>query len=284
MCLCRGWLSLNYFRETLSPSSAIAVPSAPAECLWLAELKYDRWEAKHNIRINPRRRRGGDKSGGRGSRKDEEGEEEDGNDHVLVQKEEKEGVTTTSSERVVEEEESRQRRVREEQRVVRIDAWRDRIIEHICRQTVSGDTWRRWEKHTQSDCIDLMAKFEALRALRSRVFSTQNETDVCVKAVSLSSNGYISPLDHVRRQYETVLRLLRDIDTSGRWPLSSAGRQRVIETESLVEAGGRGGSFSIGSLPPALAQPRANALFPGRIQRSMDLYHMGVLTGSPWYC
>ena len=63
--------------------------------------------------------------------------------------------------------------------------------------------------------------------------------------------------------YDEVLRLLRDADTSGKWPQSSTGRQRVITEGTLKETGGLGGSFSVGCLPLHLAQPKGNTEFPG---------------------
>lgn len=63
--------------------------------------------------------------------------------------------------------------------------------------------------------------------------------------------------------FKRVLELLRAADRSGLWPSSSTGRQSVISQESLIENGGRGGSFSVGAFPKHLAQPKGNQLFPG---------------------
>jgi hypothetical protein len=65
--------------------------------------------------------------------------------------------------------------------------------------------------------------------------------------------------------FEIVLNLLRSIDASGSWPQTSIGRQKVLNMNTLVECGGRGGSFSVGCLPKHLAQPKGNYLFPGFI-------------------
>lgn len=62
--------------------------------------------------------------------------------------------------------------------------------------------------------------------------------------------------------YREVLTLLRAADRSQCWPASSTGRQSVISSPSLLEQGGRGGSFSVGALPKHLIQPKGNDLFP----------------------
>jgi tRNA U38,U39,U40 pseudouridine synthase TruA len=87
----------------------------------------------------------------------------------------------------------------------------------------------------------------------------------------------------VRAQYAEVLRLLREADASGRWPANSVGRQKVIigaeevhsaaqaaveakiqvvDAEVQAEAVQPGGSFTVGVLPPPLAVPNGNRLFP----------------------
>ena len=69
----------------------------------------------------------------------------------------------------------------------------------------------------------------------------------------------------VPQLYKEVLRLLREADESGKWPSTSIGRKKIVSEKTLLEAdiGGLGGSFSIGILPPPLAEPRGNAIFPG---------------------
>lgn len=71
--------------------------------------------------------------------------------------------------------------------------------------------------------------------------------------------------------YFKVLSLLRAADRSGLWPSSSTGRQAVIAEGSLVEQGGRGGSFGLGALPPPLAQPKGNALFSELLTACFEL-------------
>jgi hypothetical protein len=71
--------------------------------------------------------------------------------------------------------------------------------------------------------------------------------------------------------YRRVLQLLREADRSNLWPSSSTGRQMVIETDTLVENGGRGGSFSVGALPRHMPSPRGNELFPDLMRACFEL-------------
>lgn len=71
--------------------------------------------------------------------------------------------------------------------------------------------------------------------------------------------------------YRRVLQLLREADRSGQWPSSSTGRQQVIDADTLVENGGRGGSFSVGALPKRMPQPRGNELFPELLRACFQL-------------
>jgi hypothetical protein len=70
--------------------------------------------------------------------------------------------------------------------------------------------------------------------------------------------------DDVPHIYARVLHLLREADRSQLWPSSSTGRQQVISNTTLLEVGGRGGSFSVGALPKHLVQPKGNIIFPGK--------------------
>ena len=65
--------------------------------------------------------------------------------------------------------------------------------------------------------------------------------------------------------YEVVLHMLQQIDVSDTWPSSSIARQKVIESNTLVEHGGVGGTFTVGVLPAPLSTPASNDLFPGKI-------------------
>lgn len=83
------------------------------------------------------------------------------------------------------------------------------------------------------------------------------------RAAGLAFLRIPAELDDTPVVYCRVLQLLREADRSNLWPSSSTGRQMVIETGTLVENGGRGGSFSVGALPRHMPSPRGNELFPG---------------------
>jgi tRNA U38,U39,U40 pseudouridine synthase TruA len=56
----RGWLSEEFFDIAMNTDRIVNVPSAPACGVYLAECKYDKWEAKFGFRIDPRRIEGAD--------------------------------------------------------------------------------------------------------------------------------------------------------------------------------------------------------------------------------
>jgi tRNA pseudouridine(38-40) synthase len=76
--------------------------------------------------------------------------------------------------------------------------------------------------------------------------------------------------DDVPDIYREVLTLLRQADRSKLWPASSTGRQTVIEENTLLENGGRGGSFSVGAFPAPLPAPKGNIYFPGNLKFSLS--------------
>ena len=69
---------------------------------------------------------------------------------------------------------------------------------------------------------------------------------------------------------ERVLQLLRDADKSGKWPDNTLRRSKVIHAparsgadpaKTVAATKNMAGSFSVGSMPPPLKQPRSNAVF-----------------------
>jgi hypothetical protein len=68
--------------------------------------------------------------------------------------------------------------------------------------------------------------------------------------------------DTIPASYKKVLELLRAADSSGLWPSTTVARQKVIDSTTLVENEGKGGSFALGCLPKHLLQPRCNSIFP----------------------
>jgi hypothetical protein len=92
---------------------------------------------------------------------------------------------------------------------------------------------------------------------------TQNAEEFHQKVNELKFLRVPIERDDVPAVYREVLMLLRQADRSKAWPASSSGRQMVIERNTLLESGGRGGSFSVGAFPPPLPQPKGNTVFAG---------------------
>ena len=120
-------------------------------------------------------------------------------------------------------------------------------------------------------------------------------------------DALLPPLDSVDSKvphlFAKVLKLLQEADTSGLWPTTTAKRQMVMVstnkddgtavTESLSSArwkaitnhseaavsayslaegqGGASGSFSVGVMPPGVAQPKANEIFPELTKAAFEL-------------
>eukprot|EP01041_Mallomonas_annulata_P008441 gene8441-17406_t len=228
----RSWLPMSYLEAALS-DDVVLVPPAPESALWLAEDKFDKWEAKHGVRLGPQWQGigSGGGTGGGGSGLDSSLTSDPGTERAL--------------------------------------AWRKEVIYHA-----SGLThmlWSDWEVNTSQKCTQLLQNWTALQNLRSRVFTTENI--VVNQFHNLNIAEDTSTAAAVSQMYLEVLRLLREADHSGNWPTSSFGRQKVIEEETLVEGGvgGRGGSFSVGYLPPPLTAPRGNELFPELVRACFKL-------------
>jgi hypothetical protein len=125
---------------------------------------------------------------------------------------------------------------------------------------------RKGEQRPISDRASPSAGVDADGHSKSQAMILNGRSDVDAYRAKMAGLRFVrvpAERDDVPAIYREVLRLLREADRSNQWPSSSTGRQMVIETETLVENGGRGGSFSVGALPRHMPQPRGNELFPG---------------------
>lgn len=188
VALSRGWLPPEYLSSVLS-EEVVIVPSGLGACLWLEEVKFAKWEAKHKIRLGPR----------------------DGDPSCPIER--------------------------------RAQVWRKEVEADVAAHT--EHLWEVWERETVDKCSSLLRDWLALGSLRGRRL--------------VPTFVQLEPPSEI---FLDVLRLLRAADTSGLWPGSTSGRQKVIQDSTLSENGGRGGSFSVGVLPAPLAAPRGNELFP----------------------
>ncbi|CAE8641853.1 unnamed protein product [Polarella glacialis] len=126
-----------------------------------------------------------------------------------------------------------------------VQAWRSHVQRRILATTQQSlETWLDKEL-----AADAAAMREALRG--------RGQADVIGRPLQSPSAQSQAPA-----AYEKVLRLLREAESSGKWPGISQGRQKVIKDSTLAENGGQGGSFSVGSMPPPLEAPNANLTFP----------------------
>lgn len=60
ICVLNKWLPIELFSAALSTDNVLNLPSLPGYPLMLSECKYDRWEAKYYMRLDPRRIDGAD--------------------------------------------------------------------------------------------------------------------------------------------------------------------------------------------------------------------------------
>lgn len=196
----RGWLPVDYAVESLEPTVIADIPSLPGGASYLSECKYDKWEAKFGMRIDPRRVEGAD--------------------------------------------------------MCRMDHWLG-VVQARSRLMWTHSAHDTFMEEFKKQCEMCLQRREIEKTLSNRILNISD-----IKPMENIHQG--SESESIGKAYEKVLCLLRAACASGLWPLSSQGRQKVIEASSLVENGGEGGSFSIGVLPAHLAQPRGNELFPGK--------------------
>jgi tRNA pseudouridine(38-40) synthase len=125
-----------------------------------------------------------------------------------------------------------------------------------CYELSNVDDHRRLDCEICDKCV---VKSETVNARRGNV------DEFVERITQLKFLKVPSGNDDVPSVYLEVLTLLRQADRSMAWPASSSGRQSVIEDETLLEFGGRGGSFSVGAFPGNLIQPKGNLYFPGEL-------------------
>lgn len=218
----------------------LSVPSLPGWGLYLAECRYSYYESKNNLKLDPRR---SDK-----------------------------GYPITYG---IQDEDTSP-----------IDSWIHQIHNHIVKiarkelklsvkdnMILGGDDWI---SNFKESCNKSISEYEELKKYRLRkTIDLENEfislygkdslVEILERKKNISDIKFSSDFKDtilVPKLYHDVLKLLREADYSQLWPASSTRRQNVITSETLLEKGGRGGSFSIGALPSHLSQPKANQLFP----------------------
>ena len=253
--IARGWLPEKYFDLALHSDTIVDLPSLPGWGLYLAECRFAFWEAKYvDSRLDPRRRAGSP---------------------------DKDLLALDAWKRVVHEHIAS---ISSPYRVAGELNWIDKF-EHGCR-TLSAkfDAVNKLNLRSEEELrssIEIMSSTSA----PERIFDANLLNETATLEEQFESLSLLDGHSHQCRilcqrlkipetavstvsyqallLYDEVLRLLREADHGGRWPQSSTGRQKVITEGTLKETGGQGGSFSVGSLPLHLAQPKGNSDFPG---------------------
>jgi tRNA pseudouridine(38-40) synthase len=138
-----------------------------------------------------------------------------------------------------------------------IELARQRIIRELMELETKGGNFRSWAIAIEAENEKFAASFEkdCCIAAKSTVDVASLAPDQLSAAVlsGFSPNYSLSP--DIAAIYGRTLELLREADTSGKWPGSSSTRARVIEP------GFKGGTFALGTMPPPLEKPRSNEFF-----------------------
>jgi tRNA U38,U39,U40 pseudouridine synthase TruA len=156
-----GWLPLSFIEAALDPENIVNLPAVPGCGLYLSECRYDKWEAKSDIRFDPRRIDVAD--------------------------------------------------------LTHLNRWVRVVQTHAVKAMVKNGF--DWMEEMKSQCEIFLLRYETERSLRLR---TPEELMRRIEPSDGDCYGIPTTLpSEVYHAYETVLRLLREADASGQWPLSS---------------------------------------------------------------
>jgi tRNA pseudouridine(38-40) synthase len=266
IALLRGWLPEEYLQVALSQSLVAEIPSVPGWGMYVAECRYAFWEAKFpDEKLDPRRVDGGDAS------------KITAWNRVVLEHIAKLNQQVGDGWLVAFEAHCKE----VSNRHFSLELLRLRSTDELNAKFVTQFSQKFIGTHRQTSAavVDEEVCPEDSSSV-SELVSADKVQEVVVPPSSLHD-----PADEYRHSsryedvnltaggeavsseaqglYKDVLRLLHEAEASEQWPLSSTGRQKVIEGDTLVENGGFGGSFSVGCLPKHLSQPKGNLLFPG---------------------
>ena len=161
--------------------------------------------------------------------------------------------------------------------------------------------------------VNAQSQLEDYRLWKENATGTALANNNPEDKIDHSSTPLMTPLSSIDTSvpalYKEVLRCLREIDASGRWPTTTAKRQMVmvstptdengarIDTQGTIFSslsvahsiaknnkyersspyvfkegeGGASGSFSVGAMPGTSGQPKANSLFPELMKNAFEL-------------
>lgn len=250
------FVPMDYLLASLQEDVVCEVPSLPGWGLYLAECRYANWEACYPLqRVDPRRQLGEKES-----------------DAMATWNAGLHAHIAQSAAQVFPEnflETFRQQCVAMLDRQTRIATLRARSVQ--CLQTrlaqgfgLSLDLVQQLNENHLASSEEAGVEEEKKADKQPADMIVSRTTPEAFQALHTSLSFLEVPLAHedCPALYARVLSLLRAADRSTYWPASSTARQAVVSSSSLVEKGGRGGSFTVGVLPAPLAPPKGNDLFP----------------------
>lgn len=272
------WLPLEYFEASLNADIALEIPQIPGLPMMVSECRYDKWEAKFGVRIDPRRIDGADTS-----RLD--AWKSVVRNHAVKQSAMR--VSTDAASRPVSICDPRLQEYLKnkcldlsvrfftmlalKQRTDLDAEWRRLTGRPPCAEVVKEEPVKEDEEEALQavDGVDVPAtqtsKGEDENASK-KARREPEDISGTLSLLKLSCRSRLTSLPSTPDVYARVLQLLREADASGLWPMSSMARQKVIEGATLMEKEGQGGTFSIGAYPPPLVEPKCNTLFPGNFK------------------
>lgn len=279
--IARGWLPETFFEGAISPDLVVDIPALPGWGQYLAECRFAFWEAKYvDSRLDPRRR---------------EGCEEDCKPIDEWKKTIHSHISSISAvfrdvsnpnNWIAKFEADCKRMLTKHLSLTALQSRSEESLRRAAEATLHSRIVadKQSSQETDNTIRTLLARWigpgQTLEAQWTRLSSSLSQendipdaedgklVDLLRQRLILTNHLPSEALGSMQLatliMFHEVLRLLREADCSGRWPLSSTGRQRVITGATLKENGGQGGSFSVGCLPKHLAQPKGNADFPGK--------------------
>lgn len=229
VCVMNKWLPVEYFTAAINEDTVLDVPSLQGYPLMLSECRYDRWEAKYYMRLDPRRVDGAD-CGRINSWKQVV------RSHIA-------GHYNTATGR------------------------NERSLSALVLQNMQNDCKNMCLKYYSilalRNRVDLNQRLDTLKnakggaavpAAYARVLRLLREADASGMwpASSMARSKYIANAPEDKK-----------VDKSGK----KIKKEKVLEPVVVAEEpeGVIGGSFSIGCYPKPLMEPKGNSLFPGKV-------------------
>lgn len=282
---------LEYLDSVFEGDQIYEIPSVPGWAMYLAECRYARWEAKYlEFKLDPRR------------------EEECGNcEHIDFWTEGIHRHIASIARRIgsgwMQDFLGEAHAIRRRYEIVQTLKYRGRIgLEDIYERKFGSNALEQArvvydemgtvfaqikamleekkeqeKKKLEVECNSITENFEVAVEYAEQYQAccasrrTGNNVEYQQRVARLSFIDVPKEMDDVPTVFAKALYLLREADRSQLWPSSSTGRQQVIATTTLLELGGRGGSFSVGALPKHLVQPKGNIIFPGKNSCQLSL-------------